>query len=226
MYQELYKNILGRAIDLGTRYVEKKLFANGAEAGSTAPVPSAQVERVLQEAMEQLAMISKASTDAIIAKIENDKLEELRSRIQSLGFLLKIEKKDEAFRYMLTLKESVDYALNRVNEGKTEWLSPCILGKSVFIATLEYCAVSADTERVELSRICKEAKHTLLNVIVPQILSNGGQVPWDQVEAFLVGTSNSLLELQVDEVPAANVATSTPAGKTVLAPSGGWPFPT
>ena len=47
-------------------------------------------------------------------KIEADKLEELHSRVQNLGFVVRLNKVSEAFRYLLRVKELVDYAENRL----------------------------------------------------------------------------------------------------------------
>lgn len=213
-----FLTILNNAIGFATRIIEKKLF-DGNEADRTShstvepssipphcPVqPTVDIERVMKEAVEQIASLAKASTDAIISKIESDKLEELQSRIHNLGFLLRLKKTEDAFLYMLTLKESVDYAQNRVSEGKTEWISACIVGRSAIIAALEYCTLEADKEKEELFKICRQAKYQMLDLLVPQILSKNGKVPWDQVENFLAGASCQPLGIEMFDASKAHI---------------------
>lgn len=147
--------------------------------------PSVALDDVLARAVEQLAETGAASRDAIIGKIEADKLEQLQSRIQNLGFVIRVGKVNDALTYILTVKESVDYAENRLREGKTEWLGATIIGRATIVAALSHLKLEAAAEASALKKICTQARHQMLDQLVAYRLSRSQPLPWEQIHAFL-----------------------------------------
>lgn len=147
--------------------------------------PSVALDDVLSRAVEQLAEMSAASRDAIIGKLEADKLEQLQSRIQNLGFVIRVGKVNDALTYILTVKESVDYAENRLREGKIEWLGATIIGRATIMAALSHLQLETAAEASALKNICTQARHQMLDQLVVYRLSRSQPLPWEQIHAFL-----------------------------------------
>lgn len=96
-----------KALNIAERVLDRNVESAFDSARTQPPVA---LDDVLARAVEQLAETGAASRDAIIEKIEADKLEQLQSRIQNLGFVTRVGKVNDALTYILTVKESVDYA--------------------------------------------------------------------------------------------------------------------
>jgi hypothetical protein len=147
--------------------------------------PSGVLDDVLARSVEQLKETGAASRDAIIGKIEADKLEQLQSRIQNLGFVIRVGKVNDALTYILTVKESVDYAENRLREGKTEWLSATIVGRATVVAALSHLRLETAAEASALKKICVQARHQMLDQLVANRVRSSQPLPWEQIHAFL-----------------------------------------
>jgi len=145
------------------------------------------LDESLNCAVDRLREIAAASRDAIIGKIESDKLEQLQSRIQNLGFLIRLGKASDSLAYVLTVKESVDYAENRLREGKAEWLSATIVGRATIVSALSYLQLDTTTEASALKQICASARHQMLDQLVAHVLAEGQSIPWERIHAFLEG---------------------------------------
>lgn len=200
--------------------------------------PKWEVNEIMRQVTDRLAEMTSASRDAVIGKIESDKLEELHSRIQNLGFIIRLGKVNETLGYLLTVKESVDYAENRLREGKHDWLSAVIIGKTTVVAALEHLQIDSGAESAALADLCKKARYQLLDQLVQQSVAAQQPVPWEQVHAFLQGSSDASTLFAAEPLPESGqvipepeaalfnrqVATATIA-KSVIAPTL-WPFPT
>jgi hypothetical protein len=148
---------------------------------------SAELESGFRETAEQMKRAVRESTDKVIDKLESDKLEILISRIGILGDIIRIGDRGEVLRFVWTLRELVDYAGFRLQEGKHQWQGPFLAGKAVIYTALRLCAVDGLSERNELERLCKQAKYDLLDVAIPQMIQQGVKIPWVQIEEFLSG---------------------------------------
>lgn len=249
----LFTFLLNKAIVVADRVIDHVVD----NALSTTPAqPAISIDDVIRQTTEQLTAITAASRDAIIAKIEADKLEELRSRIQNLGFVLRVGKANEALAYVLTVKESVDYAENRLREGKNEWLGAAIAGKTTVVAALGHLSIDSGDEAQALATLCKRARHQVLNQIVSSLVAAGRPVPWDEIHAFLERDPAALPVLEQLAAPSSGQTAGAAAGEaipkdlvsvsvadlsrgkidvvqerhtpaaTVLQPATKWPFPT
>jgi hypothetical protein len=186
IFPTIFSFLLNKALTVADRVIDS---AVDKYAPREAAQPTWTVDDVVRQSTEQLAEITKASRDAVIGKIEADKLEELHSRVQNLGFVIRLNKVNEAFGYLLTVKESVDYAENRLREGKGDWLSAVIIGKTTVVAALTHLQIDSASETAALVELCKRARHELLDQLAQQSFENRQSIPWDRVYAFLQGGS-------------------------------------
>ena len=177
----MFDKLVGFAVTLAMDYLTKEIQPLAASN-------SAELESSFREAAEQMKRVVNESTNKIIDKLENDKLEILISRIGILGDIIRIGDRGEVLRFVWSLRDLVDYAGFRLKEGKCQWQGPFLAGKAVIYAALRSCAMDGAFEREELERLCKQAKYDLLDVAVPQVLRQGGKIPWIQIEAFLDGS--------------------------------------
>ncbi|WP_416427735.1 lipoyl domain-containing protein (plasmid) [Pseudomonas sp. App30] len=150
------------------------------------------LESSFKEAASELKLAISQSAAQVIEKIESDKFELLASRIKSLGDLIQIGDKSEILRYQFVLREVVDYAENRVNEGKVGWSGPLLLGKAAIYSALEICAASTGVAKSELEALCAKARHEMVDLGVRQCISQGQIIPWAKVEEFLTGRARNL----------------------------------
>jgi DNA polymerase elongation subunit (family B) len=73
-----------------------------------------QLRNLIANSTSSLKEAISIGIDKIIDKIEQDKLEELISRINNIDLLLRIKRHEQLLPYILQLRESVDYAKNRL----------------------------------------------------------------------------------------------------------------
>lgn len=184
LFPTIFSFLLNKALTVADRVIDS---AVDKYAPREAAQPTWTVDDVVRQSTDQLAEITKAARDAVIGKIEADKLEELHSRVQNLGFVIRLNMVKEAFGYLLTVKESVDYAENRLREGKEDWLSAVIIGKTTVVAALTHLQIDSASETAALAELCKRARHELLDQLAQQSFENRQPIPWDRVYAFLQG---------------------------------------
>ena len=128
----------------------------------------------------------------IIEKIERDKLEELISRIKNLDMLLKLGKTDQLLQYVLHVKESVDYAKNRLAEGKNYWLMPYITGLSLVTATFSYIGNEIPEETENLNQFIAKTKVYILDTVTKELVTTGKPIRWELVEDVLTDKEHSV----------------------------------
>lgn len=156
-----------------------------------------------REAADEIKQAVANSTAAIVGKIEGDKLEVLISRIRSLGDIIKLGDRGLILSYTFTLREAVDYAENRLNEGKKEWGGPFLMGKAAIFSALQVCCADSAEDRGELEDLCRIAKYQLLDIAVTDMIQKGRSIPWSQIENFLTAKAKLPL-LILDESPENN----------------------
>jgi hypothetical protein len=144
-----------------------------------------------QAAVELRQAISDASTQ-VIEKLESDKLELLGSRIRILGDMIKIGDKSEILRYQFSLREVVDYAENRIAEGKSDWTGPLLLGKVAIFSALQICSADTEDARKELETLCRKARHEIADLAVRHAVREGNKIPWMEIDNFLACKTKTL----------------------------------
>lgn len=130
--------------------------------------------------------------DRIIQKLEQDKMEELMSRLNNLNMLLQLQEREQLFRYVMTVQESVDYAENRYKENKAHWFLPYITGKAMVVATLTYLRKKPVDPAQELQVMIEKTTRQILDEVARTLIHSGKTLPWDIVREVLEGQEGSL----------------------------------
>lgn len=179
---------VGWAMDRLLEAASPESISSVSPAGTIAIASDASFK---QAAVELRQAISDAGTQ-VIEKIESDKLELLGSRIRILGDLIKIGDKSEILRYQFSLREVVDYAENRVAEGKSDWTGPLLLGKVAIFSALQICSADTEDARQELETLCRKARHEIADLTVRQSMKEGNKIPWMEIDNFLACKTKAL----------------------------------
>jgi hypothetical protein len=151
-----------------------------------------ELEAFVSASVQQLDQSIRGGVFTIIEKIERDNLELLISRARNLSNLLDMERTDQALQYAMTVRESVDYARNRLDEGKEHWLGPYLAGNSIYLAALEAAGERHEREVASFGEFLTRTKVQVLDLVAPRILQSGGGLPWLDIAAFLNGGTEAL----------------------------------
>jgi Pyruvate/2-oxoglutarate dehydrogenase complex, dihydrolipoamide acyltransferase (E2) component, and related enzymes len=181
-------NILISAIDCSNRIIDAFSTKEKEKENTTTLEPNySYFDDAIEKSTYQLKSLIEEASNKIINKIEMDKMEEFLSRTKNIQRLLKLKHNEELLRYSLFFSESIDYAENRFNEGKMEWVAPYLIGKCIFLKTIELTS-SIDSEMLhEIRKIQQKIRHEILNVLVRDLIRENKDVPWKEIELILAG---------------------------------------
>ena len=163
--------------------------------GQSETVSSHEIQSLLASSTENLREVITAESDRLIEKLERDQMEVLASRLKNLEMLLRMQDKDRLFNYLLTTQESVDYARNRYLEGKQEWFTPYLIGRSVILASFSFLGNVDPTSVSALQSELKQEIHKLLNEMTTVFVEHRIEIPWDHIEATLTLQEDGLSQL-------------------------------
>jgi uncharacterized protein with HEPN domain len=147
-----------------------------------------QAQAHLQEAINVVG-------EKIIEKIESDKFEQFQSRIGNMEMLIQLNNTKELFSYALQLKESVDYARNRVNEGKYSWLIPYLTGLPLFALALRIQGEDTSKLDQQFANAVERWKQLTLDSVAENLFQVDVKIPWPLIHNVLNNTENSITEL-------------------------------
>lgn len=144
-----------------------------------------QLKELIETSNSSLKEAIYIGIDKVINKIEKDKLEELISRINNINLLFRIKRHEQLLPYVLQLRESVDYAKNRLSEGKQHWLMPYMIGLGMVCATFSYLGEQDFSASKELERLVYDTKKMVLDEVSKVLVKQGQDIPWDLVKRVL-----------------------------------------
>jgi len=151
------------------------------------------LRETITESSNSLGKAIENVAEVVIEKLESDKLEELNSRTKNLSFLISTGNDDQVLQYSMMLNESVDYASNRIKEGKLHWIGPWLVGVSVVFSALEVCGGNGNYN--QFKHEIKRGRYMILDAITKQLVyAQDHSLPWMEIERFLNGTSTEILE--------------------------------
>jgi len=150
---------------------------------------------LISDSTESLKTAIQMGADQVIYKIEQDKLEELISRLNNMDMLIRMKNQDHLLAYLLQVQESVDYAKNRLNEGKEQWFTPYLIGKAMIYAAFTYIGNESPQIKQELLQTLEEAKIKILDEVSLTLIQNGRSIPWHIVKDVLDNKAGSLGEI-------------------------------
>jgi ribosomal protein L40E len=154
----------------------------------------------LKNTSKRVEDLIQSSNQSLIRKIENDKLEQLDSRIRNLSTLISLNKESEALEYAMQLKESVDYARNRLREGKEEWLGAYLTGQSVYVSALLFSKAEVNENDLlnDIKDLLFKTRIQLLNNFKSTLLASEN-TPWIEIHSFISGDSDALISTLISE---------------------------
>lgn len=169
-----------------------------AEKGMALFEKSVASEEAHKQDVETLTTLIKGSSNAIIdevrasaqtvtTKIEQDQLELFAARLNNLKFLLDNGDDVTLRAYMLTARESIDYARNRYREGKLQWLPPFLYGLSVLAATMKCLKLDDSSAMSEVGSLVQEARELALDEAVKALVRSERRIPWRLIQDFWGG---------------------------------------
>lgn len=148
----------------------------------------AQTQAHLQEAINVIG-------EKIIEKIESDKFEQFQSRIGNMELLIRLNNTKELFSYALQFKESVDYARNRVNEGKYNWLIPYLAGLPLFALALRIQGEDTSKLDQQFANAIDVWRQRTLDNVSECLFQANIKLPWPLIQNVLNNTENCVAEL-------------------------------
>ena len=153
-------------------------------------------EDFLEDTVNKLELIIENNNKVIIDKIESDRLESLQSAIVHYSSLVR-GKADIRPHDRLYLRNEVDYAGNRLLENKQQWLTPYLIGESLFIVILKIQQEDNEAEKLisKIKGLLREQRIRLLELRRKDILKKGiTEIPWLDIHHFIEGKSEVMLE--------------------------------
>jgi len=150
---------------------------------------------LIGDSTESLKNAIQIGAEQVIYKIEQDKMEELISRLKNIDMLIRMKNQEHLLGYLLQVQESVDYAKNRLDEGKQQWFTPYLIGKSMVYAAFTYIGNESPQMRQELLQTLDDIKIKILDEISLTLIQNGRTIPWHVVKDFLDNKTGSLNEI-------------------------------
>ncbi|MCP3136611.1 hypothetical protein [Pyxidicoccus xibeiensis] len=184
-------DLLNLGFELASRVFD--IIEADREADSARQVEqTAEMSALIQSSATRLGNAVREAAERVVTKLETDKLEELQSRTRNLSMLVRMKRPGEVLQYTLQLRESVDYAHNRLREGKDLWLGPWLAGHAMVMAALVYSGTFSPEELATFEEEVQQARTRVLELARPWLLASPA-VPWEEVAAFVRGESTVLL---------------------------------
>jgi len=189
----------------------------------------------------------KNIVDQISDKIEQEQLEQLTSLVKSVHFAMEFGDKAMLLQTVGHIITQIEYAKNRIHEGKSEWLGPWLMAESIRIVALR----EISTNQKALDAVARAAYAFRLNILdfAGSYLLQSRHIPWVKISEFVEGKNEDVILListassQLEDDPEAvseqrsgvfakgdgtrseKKIDPASAVKTVLNLAGAWPFP-
>lgn len=149
-------------------------------------------DRLLSTIDEVAQQISSVASDAafrVTQKIESDRLEDLAAQIKGLNLAIQVGNDSMLGSALSAIGLQIEYAKNRLKEGKSDWLGAWMMAESMRLTGLSKIASPALVE--------KEAQAFRIGILnnTQGLLIRGDQTPWVQIAQFVGGKSEALLGL-------------------------------
>jgi hypothetical protein len=154
-----------------------------------------ELDQFVKTSVAELDQSITSGISTVINKIETDNLEFLLSRARNLSALLDVGRFDQALQYAMTLRESVDYARNRLEEEKVHWLGPYLAGSGIYFAAVDAAGASREADVLAFRKHLDQIKIEVLDHVVPRMIEANVKVPWTAIAHFTLGTTDQLADL-------------------------------
>lgn len=153
-------------------------------------------DRLLSSIDDVSHQISAVASDAafrVTQKIESDRLEDLSAQIKLMNLAIQVSNDSMLGTALSAMSIQIEYAKNRLKEGKTEWLGAWLMAESMRLTGLSKIATGAQSAAL----IDKEAQNFRIGILnfTNNQLIRGELTPWVQIAKFVEGKSEDVLSL-------------------------------
>lgn len=147
----------------------------------------------IEDISHKLDFVAHDVATKVSRKLEADQLEKLTSQIKAIKFALEFNDKDMLRLTLVRIIDQLEYAKNRISEGKFEWLSPWMMAESIRIVSLRKIAIDNNA----LDVVYKEAlafRISILNFTGSFVVKTNNS-PWLKISEFVEGKNEDILKL-------------------------------
>lgn len=194
---------LGKGLDMGLALVEKCLSfvredeSRAEQSQMSQLVPQKEFEQRVRSSIAEMShkmeAIAQDVVNQISQKIESDQLEKLVANIKIVQLAAQFGEKSMLGPSLVTLSEHIEYAKNRLAEGKSSWFEPWMLAESIRIAVMLTMA-AGEHARHTVHQITLDFRLNILNHMGPELIK-ATPSPWIQISAFVEGRNEDVLKL-------------------------------
>ncbi|MFM0158221.1 hypothetical protein PQQ99_37815 [Paraburkholderia sediminicola] len=165
---------------------------------------NAKILSAITDVSQKLDIVARDIVGKVIQKLEQEQLEKLAAQVRTVKLGLEFGNEGILTTSLVHITEQIEYAKNRLVEGKREWLGPWLIAESVRIAGLR--AVSGgDKASTVLNREALAFRLNILDYARDSLLKSS-RSPWLKIAEFVEGRNEDVLML-VENTPDGAVAT-------------------
>ncbi len=191
------KNMFFRleAMTIGLEFAETAVIMIAGKSKESKIVETSELEYLISSSIRSIRESISIGMDGIMEENELKKMEELVSTVENMDALLAAGRTEILLPRVLQLREAVDYAENRLNEGKPEWFAPCIIGEAVIAATVAKAGRADRSVTTPLKQLQEKGRTMILDEIAKSLVRSDLPIPWNAVKRFLDGDTTALKEI-------------------------------
>ena len=147
----------------------------------------------IEDVSRQISEVASDTAFRVTQKIESDRLEDLSAQIKLMSLAIQVGNESMLGNALSSISIQIEYAKNRIKEGKSEWLGAWMMAESMRLTGL--CNITTGPQGAAL--INKEAQNfriCILNFTKNELIC-GESTPWLQIAQFVEGKSEDVLGL-------------------------------
>lgn len=161
----------------------------------------------MEDVSRNLSIIAGDTAFRVSKKLESDRLEDLAAQVKSLKLAIELDNQSMLGSSLASISVQIEYAKNRLAEGKMEWLGAWMMAESIRLAGLNKIANGSNA----IALVHKEAQHFRINILefTRELIIKPNQTPWVEIAQFIEGKNETVLALLKREQIADSVNTQT-----------------
>ncbi|SOE92700.1 Biotin-requiring enzyme [Burkholderia sp. D7] len=164
----------------------------------------AKVLSAVNDVSHKLDIVARDIVGKVTQKLEQDQLEKLAAQVRTVKLGLEFENEGMLTTSLVHITEQIEYAKNRLAEGKREWLGPWLMAEAVRIAALR-AVPGGEKAMTVLNREVLAFRLNILDYTRDSLLKSS-KSPWLKIAEFVEGRNEDVLRL-VENTSGGAVAT-------------------
>lgn len=200
-----WTGLLSKGFDLASNFLgflregnERTLLQTPSPSVPVQPALDTRVLTAIDDVARKLDGVAQDIVGKVSEKLERDELERLASQIKGLKLALEFGDKGMLSATLARIMEQIDYAKNRIAEGKIEWLGPWVIAESIRIVALHEVAESTKAHEL-VKRLAHDFRIDVLDY-TRDYLMRSGKAPWVKISEFVEGKNEDLMSLLASSV--------------------------